>query len=167
MRSTPTTSRRSRSGSALGLAAILMLGCASGAGSHSPDGGAATRSSAAAGASGLPQCLRAYGARFLNSRGDGVAAARRARSLPTTRVSRIGDLTLVLWESRAARVVHRLYLLRPGRYRRGTPRATIMRRAIRLVERLAAHPQQSSSAVALLGEGSRAQTRRLDRHCLR
>jgi hypothetical protein len=67
----------------------------------------------------------------------------------------------VAWERAAHGAAHRLYLWWDGTHRAGAEPA-----AVRVVERLASHPERASRSSVLLGDGTAAQARRLDRVCL-
>ena len=108
---------------------------------------------------GVAQCVRAEGARFLNTRADRREAARGARRFALGFVTVRSGTTVFVWQRDRGAAVHRVYLLWPGRH------TGARRRAARMVRRLSAHPHHAWPYSVLLSD-TRGIARRIDRVCL-
>jgi hypothetical protein len=142
---------------------VALAGCSFSGGAAPERARQAPATGAAAAADGL-QCLRAEGARFPNARADWRTARRRAHRYPVVRKQHAGRATVVVWESTRRGRARRVYLWWDGRHKLKDDRA-VRAAAIRVVDRRAAHPERFSRSAVLLGDGSAAQARRLDRVC--
>jgi hypothetical protein len=139
----------------------VLIGCSSAGGTTTGKSGAPGTARAA----GSVQCLRAEGARFPNSARDWRLAVRRAGRFSIVRAAQDTGAVVVVWQAADDRHTRRLYLLWSGRHDT-TDMRRLRARAVRVVRRLAADPKHPSASTVLLGDGSAAQARRLDRVCL-
>jgi hypothetical protein len=138
------------------LAAAASIAVVAGSFSYSPGASAVAPRRAA---SGVPQCVRAEAARFLNVPADYRAARHGARTYPLVAIEYVDRMTVFVWERQRGKTVHRVYVLRPGRHGMGSlgqaRRAAAKRKG-----------QDTGPFNVLLSDYSRAATRRLDRVCL-
>jgi hypothetical protein len=115
--------------------------------------------------SGVTQCLRGSGARFLNEAAAERSARWRAISDRIT-IARSGSRTTYVWSRRIRDGREaRLYLVRKGRYAADITRPAIRRQARRAALAVIKHLNSPRQDVVLLSEFAASKDRQVERAC--